>query len=172
MVSRITKSLIFLMLSSLLSFAYAGQKNMNQDSLWQIIKQLKSAWGKQADDVSKILRHPLVRTNPAADDRYTSVPFTLADGTIIADLDVRLWGNGNNSVSLISFAIDGSCVTLEQVKKHFPDVKLSNIPRGNNAGQSVGYRTAVDETGLAWAFNFPVLNQECLKSIVISRYDR
>ncbi|MED5641833.1 hypothetical protein VZ119_04755 [Enterobacter bugandensis] len=167
-----TKNTILFLLPLFSSFSYAGQKNMNQDSLWNIVKELKTVWGKQTEDVSKLFHQPLVQKNPEVKDRYTSVPFTLSDGTRISDLDVRLWGNGDNSVSLVSFVIEQPCITLEQVKTHFPDVKISNIPRGNTAGQSVGYRTVADERGLAWAFSFPVMNQECLNRVVMSRYDR
>ncbi|ENO0284730.1 TPA: hypothetical protein QCJ39_001369 [Enterobacter asburiae] len=170
--SRMTKNTILFLLPLFSTFSYAGQKNMNQDSLWHIVKELKTVWGKQVEDVSKLLNQPLIKKNPEMKDRYTSVAFTLSDGTRISDVDVRLWGNEDDSVSLVSFVIEQPCITLDQVKAHFPDVKLSNIPRGNTAGQSVGYRTATDERGLAWAFSFPVMNQECLNRVVMSRYDR
>ncbi|MBK4469007.1 hypothetical protein JJQ28_24135 [Enterobacter asburiae] len=172
MVSRMTKNAILFLLPLFSTFSYAGQTNMNQDSLWHIVKELKTVWGKQVEDVSKLLNQPLIKKNPETKDRYTSVPFTLSDGTRISDVDVRLWGNEDYSVSLVSFVIEQPFITLDQVKAHFPDVKLSNIPRGNTAGQSVGYRTATDERGLAWAFSFPVMNQECLNRVVMSRYDR
>lgn len=171
MVSRMTKNTILFLLPLFSTFSYAGQTNMNQDSLWQVVKELKTVWGKQAEDVSKLLNQPLIKKNPEINDRYTSAPFTLSDGTRISDVDVRLWGNADNSVSLVSFVIEHPCITLDQVKTHFPDVKLSNIPRGKTSGQSVGYRTATDERGLAWSFSFPVMDQECLKRVVVSRYD-
>lgn len=170
MISRINKAQPVLFLCFFFTFSYAGQNMMLHDALWQMTKALKSAWGKNADAVSEIIQQPLVRTQAAADDRYTSAPFTLADGTRITGLDVRLWGNGDSSVALVSFVIDKPCITLEQIKEQFPDVTLVSVPRGNTSNQSLGYRTSLDEKGLAWAFSFPTVKQECLRRISISRY--
>ena len=161
MESRMIKATFLIVLPLFSIFTYAGHNKMNQDSLWQMIKEMKSVWGKQVEDVSKLFNQPLINNTQEKEDRYTSAPFTLTDGTRISNVDVRLWGNGDNSVSLVSFVVNQPCITLDQVKSHFPDLKLSNIPRGNTPGQSVGYRTPTDERGLAWAFSFPVLNQEC-----------
>ena len=172
MESRMIKAIYLIVLPLFSIFTYAGHNKMNQDSLWQMIKEMKSVWGKQVEDVSKLFNQPLINNTQEKEDRYTSAPFTLTDGTRISNVDVRLWGNGDNSVSLVSFVVNQPCITLDQVKSHFPDLKLSNIPRGNTPGQSVGYRTPTDERGLAWAFSFPVLNQECLGRVVMSRYEQ
>ncbi|NCI14947.1 hypothetical protein EHJ07_00230 [Cronobacter muytjensii] len=143
---------------------------MNQDSLWDIVKALKSVWGKQANDVSQLLRQPLVRVLPTADDRFTSAPFTLLDGTRLSGLDVRLWNNGEKTVSMVSFIVDSPCITLKQVKEYFPDAKLFNVPNGHAIGQMIGYRTAKDSRGLAWAFSFPEQDSRCLKRITMAKY--
>lgn len=171
-IDSVIKIIIFIALSSLFSITYAGQKDMNQDSLWNIVKALKSVWGKDADDVSHLLKQPLVRTLPTADDRFTSAPFTLGDGTRLSELDVRLWGNGDKSVSLVSFNVDTPCITLEQVREHFIDAKLSQVPRGHAPGQLVSYKTAIDNRGLAWAFGFAAQEPQCLKRITMANYIR
>ena len=170
-INIIKTSFVFFIISSLFNFTYAGQKDMNQDSLWGIVKALKSVWGNQADDVSQLLKQPLVRTVATADNRFTSATFALMDGTRISDLDVRLWNNGEKSVSLVSFIVDTPCITLEQVREHFPDAKLFNIPKGHAVGQMIGYRTARDDRGLAWAFSFPEQDSRCLKRITMAKYE-
>ena len=106
MESRMIKATFLIVLPLFSAFTYAGHNKMNQDSLWQMIKEMKSVWGKQVEDVSKLFNQPLINNTQEKEDRYTSAPFTLTDGTRISDVDVRLWGNGDNSVSLISFVIN------------------------------------------------------------------
>ncbi len=149
----------------------AAQKNSaDHQVLWKMTRDLKSVWGKQADDVSQLLRQPLVRVLPTADDRFTSAPFTLLDGTRLSGLDVRLWNNGEKTVSMVSFIVDSPCITLKQVKEYFPDAKLFNVPNGHAIGQMIGYRTAKDSRGLAWAFSFPEQDSRCLKRITMAKY--
>ncbi|EPE1852568.1 hypothetical protein ACSG7Z_003297 [Cronobacter dublinensis] len=171
-IGRVIKIIIFVALSSLFSTSCAGKEIMNQDSLWNTIKALKSVWGKQAEDVSKLLNQPIVRVLPTADDRFTSAPFTLLDGTRLSGLDIRLWGNGDRSVSLVSLNVDTPCIMLEQVREHFADVKLSQVPRGHATGQLVSYKTVMDNRGLAWAFGFSAQEPRCLKRITMTNYAR
>ncbi|EPN9527365.1 hypothetical protein ACT5AM_002040 [Cronobacter malonaticus] len=170
MKNRITCSLLFI-LSSIPLFCAAEQTSAGHKALWQTTRELKSVWGKQADDVSQLLKQPLVRTLSTSDNRFTSAPFTLLDGTRLSGLDVRLWGNSDKSVSLVSFIVDTPCITLEQVREHFPDARLFNIPKGHAVGQMIGYRTARDDRGLAWAFSFPEQDSRCLKRITMAKYE-
>ncbi|EPT7034532.1 hypothetical protein ACVR2T_004336 [Cronobacter malonaticus] len=170
MKNRIIRSLLFI-LSSIPLFCTAEQTSAGHKALWQTTRELKSVWGKQADDVSQLLKQPLVRTVATADNRFTSATFALMDGTRISDLDVRLWNNGEKSVSLVSFIVDTPCITLEQVREHFPDAKLFNIPKGHAVGEMIGYRTARDDRGLAWAFSFPEQDSRCLKRITMAKYE-
>ncbi|EOC0588406.1 hypothetical protein ACI01G_003615 [Cronobacter sakazakii] len=149
----------------------AEQTSAGHKALWQTTRELKSVWGKQAEDVSQLLNQPIVRVLPTADDRFTSAPFTLLDGTRLSGLDIRLWGNGDRSVSLVSLNVDTPCITLEQVREHFLDAKLFNIPKGHAVGQLIGYRTARDDRGLAWAFSFPEQDSRCLKRITMAKYE-
>lgn len=170
--SRIAKNLPVLLLISLFTFTtHAEQKNMNHDSLWQITKALKGLWGKDINAVSNLLSQPLVPYSPGTKDRYTSAPFTLNDGINISELDVRLRSNGDGTVALISFAVSGQCITLEEVSEHFPDATLRFVPRENLPGRTFGYLTTRDSNSLAWGFSFPALNRECLQGITMARYD-
>lgn len=108
--SRMIKATFLIVLPLFSIFTYAGHNKMNQDSLWQMIKEMKSVWGKQVEDVSKLFNQPLINNTQEKEDRYTSAPFTLTDGTRISNVDVRLWGNGDNSVSLVSFVVNQPCI--------------------------------------------------------------
>ena len=45
---------------------------MNQDSLWNIVKELKTVWGKQTEDVSKLFHQPLVQKSRSERPLYVS----------------------------------------------------------------------------------------------------
>ena len=51
MESRMIKATFLIVLPLFSAFTYAGHNKMNQDSLWQMIKEMKSVWGKQVEDV-------------------------------------------------------------------------------------------------------------------------
>ncbi|WP_342325077.1 hypothetical protein AAEY27_10045 [Kosakonia sp. BYX6] len=172
MTNRMVINLSALLFSSVFTFTtHAEQKNMNHDSLWQITKALKSVWGKKVNAVSALLDQPLVPVTPTANDRFTSAPFTLSDGITISDLDVRLRANGDGTVALVSFSVSGQCITLEEVKDHFPDATLRFVPRAKLPGRTFGYLTTRDDNNLAWGFGFPALNRKCLSSITMTHYE-
>lgn len=60
MESRMIKATFLIVLPLFSIFTYAGHNKMNQDSLWQMIKEMKSVWGKQVEDVSKLFNQPLI----------------------------------------------------------------------------------------------------------------
>lgn len=150
MASRIAKNSIVLLLTSLCTFTtHAKQNNINDDSLWQITTGLKSVWGQNIDAVSTLLNQPLIPYTLGAKDRFTSAPFTLRDGITISALDVRLSLNSNAIVTLVSFTVSGQCITLEDVKEHFPDATLHFVPHAKLPGRTFGYLTRRDSNNLA-----------------------
>jgi hypothetical protein len=71
----------------------------------------------------------MVPTNPSQWEGSSNVQ--LADDIQIARSELRLAPNGS---SIAGFYIHGRCVTVDEVKSHYPDIRITEIPRGPNQG--------------------------------------
>jgi len=143
--------------------------DLQHTTLWQIIEILGDQPSLSPDKIKQVLPTDFSkRRRSAYTSFYDGGPLYLADQINIEaiDLRVRLM---NEAQGLIALEISGFCVTLEQVRVHYPDLVLTDIPRGRSLDEKT-YWTAY----LPWgelSFGFKERNPDCLASVVINRID-
>lgn len=160
---------IFMLLTT--NKIFAETNVMKLDSLWAFTRKLETVWGGQIHEASSIIKQPLVDVNPPAGNRYTTAPFLLADGLEISDMDIRLSPEGHKEIKLIAFVVSNMCVSPEELKEAFSDVKIAAIPRSKSSHAVISYQTTPNEKGVAFAFSFPANNPHCLKRVIVSKYE-
>jgi hypothetical protein len=62
----------------------------------------------------------------------------------------------------------GQCITLDTVKKRYPQLRLTDYPRGRSENEVTSYTARKDMNGQKVSFSFTVKNPHCLGSVVIS----
>ncbi|MCF8581206.1 hypothetical protein L2X67_15415 [Enterobacter ludwigii] len=99
---------------------------------------------------------------------YNTEDIQLADGTNITDIGLRLSKESGGAAPLLNFSPSGQCITLDTVKKHHPQLVLTDYPRGRSENEVTSYTAPKDMNGQKVSFSFTMKKPDCLDSVVIS----
>ena len=157
------------MLAALLTTGMAGG-NMQKQDLWQFIAKmsasLKTLSVNSLDNAPLSFR--LTKQNEYI-NFYNADDIKLADGTNITAIELRLSKDNDGMAPLLNFSpSSGQCITLDTVKKHYPQLTLTDYPRGRSENEVTSHTARKDMNGQKVSFSFTVKNPDCLGSVVIS----
>jgi hypothetical protein len=99
---------------------------------------------------------------------YNADDFKLDDGTSITTIGLRLSKDNGGMAPLLNFSPSGQCITLDTVKKRYPQLVLTDYPRGRSENEVTSYTAPKDVNGQKVSFSFTVKKPDCLGSVVIS----
>jgi hypothetical protein len=99
---------------------------------------------------------------------YNADDFKLDDGTSITEIGLRLSKDNGGMAPLLNFSPSGQCITLDAVKKRYPQLVLTDYPRGRSENEVTSYTAPEDMNGQKVSFSFTVKKPDCLGSVVIS----
>ena len=99
---------------------------------------------------------------------YNADDIQFPDGTNITAIGLRLSKDNGGMAPLLNFSPSGQCITLDTVKKHYPQLTLTDYPRGRSENEVTSYTAPKDMNGQKVSFSFTVKNPDCLGSVVIS----
>lgn len=151
---------------------WAGQNNvvklnMQNINLWQLIDVLTEYPSFAPSDLSTVLPVGFVQASRRSSFTvYRGGAASLAEGVELASVEVRS-DHEDARLGLISIQLTGICVTLAQVREHYPDIVLSDTPRGRSLEEVTGF-SAVKPWGKV-SFGFKERNRECLATVTIDR---
>jgi hypothetical protein len=98
---------------------------------------------------------------------YNADDFKLDDGTSIIAIGLRLSKDNGGMAPLLNFSPSGQCITLDTVKKRYPQLVLTDYPRGRSENEVTSYTAPKDVNGQKVSFSFTVKKPDCLGSVVI-----
>jgi len=81
---------------------------------------------------------------------------------------LRVSKSSGGMAPFLSFSPDGKCTTLDDVRKQYPGVKLSDYPRGQSENEVTSYTSAPEVDGQVITFSFTVKNPDCLSKVIIT----
>ncbi|MGX9837085.1 hypothetical protein ACH32B_14000 [Enterobacter dykesii] len=99
---------------------------------------------------------------------YNADDIKLADGTNITAIGLRLSNDNDGMAPLLNFSSSDQCITLDTVKKRYPQLRLTDYPRGHSENEVTSYTARKDMNGQNVSFSFTVKNPHCLGSVIIS----
>lgn len=100
---------------------------------------------------------------------YTSDPVKLANGVVINDVDLRIRRRPGHPGFLV-LNLGGSCTTLDTVREHYSDLRITEHPHGHSLDEATSY-SAFPEWGKL-SFGFLERNRNCLAYVVLNpKYD-
>lgn len=99
---------------------------------------------------------------------YHADDVRLADDMRITGIDLRVSKERDGMAPLLNFSPSGLCITLDAVKKHYPELVLTDYPRGRSGNEVTSYTAPEDMNGQKASFSFSVNKPDCLDSVVIS----
>jgi hypothetical protein len=93
---------------------------------------------------------------------YNADDIKLADGTNITAIELRLSKDNDGMAPLLNFSpSSGQCITLDTVKKRYPQLRLTDYPRGRS-GERSDQLYSPKMNGQKVSFSFTVKNPHCL----------
>ena len=79
---------------------------------------------------------------------YNADDIKLADGTNITAIELRLSKDNDGMAPLLNFSpSSGQCITLDTVKKRYPQLRLTDYPRGRSEDEVTSYTARKDMNG-------------------------
>lgn len=141
--------------------------DMPHPTLWHVIEILGDQPSLAPERVALVLPVTLV-------ELYRNAYFSfheggrvdLADRIDIDKVELRV-SLTDEARGLVLLRLGGACLPIEEVRARFPDLSLSNQPRGRSLDEEAGYATARPWGRLS--FGFKERNPRCLATVVVDR---
>ncbi|EOC3070562.1 hypothetical protein ABUP50_003095 [Cronobacter malonaticus] len=139
-------------------------------SLWQFISTMRSSL---ADiNVVTLNRAPLTFQLDSQNEyinfyRAEDVVFTAAGK--LTNIELRLSRDPQEKTLLFISHWQGACLTLNDVKQHYPELTITDTPRGHSQNEVTSYTTPAGASGEAVTFSFSAKTPDCLNDVIISR---
>lgn len=138
-----------------------------QYTLWQLIDALGHQPSLAPDKIVLVLP---VEFSEKSRNAYFSFHdggrLDLADKIVVEKVELRTsLKDGANGMVVLS--LGGMCLTIDQVRAHFPAVALAGFPRGRSLDEETTYTTLQGWGQLS--FGFKERKPECLATVVVDR---
>ncbi|MDQ0629319.1 hypothetical protein QFZ44_001895 [Pantoea agglomerans] len=152
-------------------FLFSGfaDANMQNKEIWSFITQLSASL--KSLSLGNLNQFPLELTLQTQNDYinvYQENSVKLEDEAKITDIELRVSKSSGGMAPFLSFSPDGKCTTLDDVRKQYPGVKLSDYPRGQSENEVTSYTSAPEVDGQVITFSFTVKNPDCLSKVIIT----
>lgn len=157
-----------LAIAMLLSTGMAEGSEQSQN-IWQFIPAARSAIKSLSIDNldDSLLTFRLSHENEYI-NFYTAEPVKLADGLLIADIELRLSKRREGMSPMLVFSPYNQCVTLASIKEHYHNLNITDYPRGRSENEVTSFTTPADTNGQKISFSFTVKASDCLARVVIA----
>ena len=139
-----------------------------QMTLWQVIEALARQVPFTKAKLEALLSTTLSETDDTGNDVFQffkSNRVALQSGVEIANVDLRVKRVGPHPGFMV-LEIGGTCITLDQVRRHYSALKITDTPRGRSLEDATSYTAYLPWGELS--FSFRELNPECLASIAFN----
>ncbi|EGT5684026.1 hypothetical protein ACI49Z_004489 [Cronobacter turicensis] len=160
----ITAALITMLMLS------GASANTPSASLWTFIAAMRSSL---ADINIATLNHAPLKFQLDSQNEYINfyraedVAFT-APGKL-TDIELRLSREPHEKTLLFISHWQGPCLTLNEIKQHYPVLTITDTPRGHSENEVTSYTTPAGASGEAVTFSFTAKAPDCLNDVIISR---
>lgn len=162
------KFLFSLLCAGVLIMNFARGAVVMHDNIWSFIDSVRPALSVSADALQPLLPGPLnIYKENHYFSFYHSSEFTLLDGTKLKNLNLRVNKKENNKPFIFYVDVSDRCIKLEEVRKHYPSLVITETPQGHSSEDVTGYSSVPDEKGQVVTFSFAENKAECLSSVII-----
>ena len=134
-------------------------------SLWQVIDLLTQQIPFSRQKIKATLSTQLIEVEDVFNKLYhfyKSVSIQLAGGVVISNVDLRIKRYGNHPGFLV-LRIDGICITVEELRKQYGDLQITQVPHGRSLDEETSLSSS-----LSWgklSFGFKERSPNCLATI-------
>jgi len=151
------------------NFQMRTSMKIQNTSLWQLIDMLGNHPSLVPDKIMQSLPIAfLKRNNNGYFSSYDGGRLSLIDQVDIEAVLLRV-RHEDEARGMVSLYLDpsGACVTLDEVHKHYPEVVITDHPRGHSLDEQTYW--SIQQPWGELSFGFKERNPECLASVVLDR---
>ena len=145
------------------------EAKMQANDIWSFVAQMRS--NVKSLSVQNIHNAPLAFTLQRQNEYinfYRADQVRLKDTLLINDIELRLSKTSDGMAPFFSFSPQGKCITLNEIKKHYQAIRLTDYPRGQSEHELTSYTSSPDTNGQVITFSFTVKNPDCLSRVIIT----
>jgi len=171
--SKVIAGMFFILTMSAITCTTNSQMRtsmkIQNTSLWQLIGTLGNHPSLLPDKIKQVLPIEFVtRNNNGYFSSYDGGRLLLLDKIDIAAVLLRV-RNENEARGMVSLYLDpsGACITPDDVHGHFPDVVITDHPRGHSLDEQTYW--SIQQPWGELSFGFKERNPDCLASVVLDR---
>lgn len=137
-------------------------------TIWEAIDIVAKQVPFARDTIETALSTTLAETDNPGNDIfrfYESQPVHLEDGVVVSNIDLRIKRSGPHPGFLV-LAVDGACIRLELVRRHYDNLRITGTPRGRSLDEQTYYTATLPWGDLS--FGFAERNPDCLASVAFN----
>jgi hypothetical protein len=134
-------------------------------SIWQAVAALQQQMPLDRKKVEYFFSIQLQEYEEPSNDAFhffKAEALPLGDVASIAKLTLMI-KRSNPYVSMVGFDLAGSCIGLEQFENHYPNLTITEVPRGRSLDEATSHSAYFPWGRIA--FGFKERKPECLASI-------
>jgi hypothetical protein len=131
-----------------------------------LIQKLSDVYPWTVHAVERVLGTKLSNDRPYMDNSFFSTKrLAYEEGLLVNEVEVRIIESTGKTVRLIlSLADDAACFTRKRIEQTYPDIFLTDVPRGRSMEDKAYFTTKRPWGELS--FGFKEKRRDCLSSIV------
>jgi len=160
--SAIRKAVFLILLFACSLSSASKDETVKTLTLWQAIDAATRQLPFTKAAIEKALSVQLVERVEPSNDKYTffrSHQILLQDGIVLASVKLSI-KKENPDISALGFDIEGTCVTLENVRRQYDALTLVGAPRGGSLEEATTY--SASRPWGALLFGFKERQPDCL----------
>lgn len=134
-------------------------------TLWELLNQLAEQVPFEREKIERLLGTVLVETANASNEffQFFKLPRPLIlEGAALNDIDLRIKRDGGHPGFLV-LQLRASKLTLAEVRRHYPELRLTDAPRGRSPDEVTSYSSFLPWRKLS--FSFPVRQPDNVSNI-------
>lgn len=131
-------------------------------TLWQAIDALVARMPFSVEGVEAVLPGRLREDEQRGNDAfqfYKGNLIQLDSGVVIRNVDLRVRRSPPHPAFLV-LNLQGSCITLEMLRSHYPGLHITDVPRGHSQEESTTH--SLDAPWGRLSFGFKVSSPKCV----------
>lgn len=151
-----------------LSFHSAAGAPVKNKELWHFIDDMqKKTRTLTTSSIKRIIPPFTIKSENEYTAFYSSEDVALTGKIKISHLDLRVSKDEKAAPAFLSFEVTGDCITLDDVKEHYSNLRLTDYPRGESPEEKTYYTTGNNPYGQYISFGFTAKEQQCLSQVVL-----
>jgi hypothetical protein len=169
-ITQLKNSIVTLLLLTAFSCHATRSEEMDSINFWRFVNSVKVQLPEGLAQIAHFFNGAfVVEDENDVFISYKNKNFMLDGKVNIENIGAKVFRKNNkNAPYLLTLQVSGICITLPEVKQHYSDLTITDVPRGRSLEEETSYTTVRYSNNVKLSFGFAEKKPDCLRSIVFS----